>query len=255
MDELIRLDQQLLLALNGSDSQWLDNCFLMITQTGTWIPLILVLLYVLLKNRPWREVLLFVACLALVIFVADRFSSGFCKPFFHRFRPSHEPALEGLVDLVGDRRGGLYGFISSHAANTFGAWAFVSLYFRRRLVSLTVLLWACCSSYSRIYLGLHYPGDILFGALWGLTSGVGCYFLMCLVARQSPFVRTLKGYRPNPYGLSPEPLRVPVPTLKGSTNTLLGRRCNPEGFGHRDEVLLAITLLLTLLFVGLYALL
>ena len=93
MDELIRFDQQLLLTLNGSESTYLDNIFLMVTKTGTWIPLLLVLLFILLKNRPWREVLLFVVCLALVILIADRFSSGFCKPFFHRFRPSHELVL------------------------------------------------------------------------------------------------------------------------------------------------------------------
>ena len=178
MDELIDFDQHLLLVLNGSDNIWLDNVFQLLTKTVTWVPLILVLLYILLKNRPWREVLLFVVCLALVILVTDRFSSGFCKPFFHRFRPSHEPALEGLVDLVGDRRGGLYGFISSHAANTFGAFAFISLYFRRRAMTLTLFLWACLSSYSRIYLGLHYPGDILVGALWGLLTGTFVYFGM-----------------------------------------------------------------------------
>ena len=110
MEELIRIDQQLLLTLNGSDSVFLDHFFTMVTKTGTWIPLLLILLYVLLKNRPWREVLFFVVALALVILVADRFSSGLCKPLFERFRPSHEPALEGLVDLVDDRRGGLYGF-------------------------------------------------------------------------------------------------------------------------------------------------
>ncbi len=178
MDELIHYDQQLLLALNGSESTFLDQVFLMITKTGTWIPLLLVLLYVLLKNRSWREVLLFVVCLALVILIADRFSSGLCKPLFHRFRPSHEPVLEGLVDLVNDRRGGLYGFISSHAANTFGACTFIAMYLRRRSVTLTLILWACLSSYSRIYLGLHYPGDILAGALFGVFTGLLMYRVM-----------------------------------------------------------------------------
>ena len=176
-EQLEHLDRQLLLTLNGSDSTWLDQVFLLVTKTATWVPLIIVLLCLLWRNRPWREVLLFAIGLALVILVADRFSSGFCKPFFHRFRPSHEPALEGLVDLVGDRRGGLYGFISSHAANTFGATAFIALYFRRRLATFTLLFWACLSSYSRIYLGLHYPGDILAGAIWGLLTGTGVYLL------------------------------------------------------------------------------
>ncbi len=211
MDELIHIDQQLLLTLNGSDSVFLDHFFTMVTKTGPWIPMLLVLLYILLKNRPWREVLFFVVALALVILVADRFSSGLCKPFFERFRPSREPALEGLVDLVDDRRGGLYGFISSHAANTFGAWAFIALYMRRRVATLTLLLWACLSSYSRIYLGLHYPGDILAGALFGTLTGCTFYWLLCLACArwfqplrpEWPVAPTLLGYYSNPDGIQP----------------------------------------------------
>ena len=189
MEEVIRFDQQLLLMLNGSDSVWLDQVMLHITKTATWIPLIAALLILLLKNRPWREVVLFVLSLALVILVCDQFASTLCKPLFHRFRPSHEPALQGLVDLVNDRRGGPYGFISSHAANTFGAFTFIALYLRRiaprRLIlpsKVTILMWACLSSYSRIYLGLHYPGDILAGAAAGLLFGTLIYFLMSFFA-------------------------------------------------------------------------
>ena len=179
MDQLIEFDHQLLLALNGSDSVWLDQVMMYVTRTATWIPLILALLVVLLRLRPWREVLLAVVGLALVVLLCDQFASSLCKPLFERYRPSHEPQLLGLVDLVGGRRGGLYGFISSHAANTFGAFMFVTLYLRRfikrRLLvvlsSASVFLWACLSSYSRIYLGLHYPGDILFGSLSGLLIG------------------------------------------------------------------------------------
>ena len=179
MDRLIEFDHQLLLALNGSDSVWLDQVMMYVTRTATWIPLILALLVVLLRLRPWREVLLAVVGLALVVLLCDQFASSLCKPLFERYRPSHEPQLFGLVDLVGGRRGGLYGFISSHAANTFGAFMFVTLYLRRfikrRLLvvlsSASVFLWACLSSYSRIYLGLHYPGDILFGSLSGLLIG------------------------------------------------------------------------------------
>ena len=193
MGELIRFDQQLLLSLNGSDSVWLDQVMLYVTRTATWIPLMLALLIMLLRLRPWREVLLAIVGLALVVLACDQFASSLCKPLFERYRPSHEPQLLGLVDLVGGRRGGLYGFVSSHAANTFGAFMFVTLYLRRiisrRLLvvlsSASVLLWACLSSYSRIYLGLHYPGDILFGALAGLLIGWLVFrFFHRLVSRQ-----------------------------------------------------------------------
>lgn len=225
MDELIHFDQQLLLTLNGSDSSYLDHFFLMVTKTGTWIPLLLVLLYVLLKNRPWREVVFFVIALALVIVIADRFSSGFCKPFFARFRPSHEPTLEGLVDIVDGYRGGLYGFISSHAANTFGAWAFIALYMRRRVASVTVFLWACLSSYSRIYLGLHYPGDILMGAFFGILTGACLYTLFLFAC-----ARWLDPLRPD----------WPVaPTAYGSLSS-------PDGIKSCDARLIAYTFLVTL---------
>lgn len=191
MDWLIRFDQQLLLAMNGSDSVWLDHVMLYVTRTATWIPLIIALLVVLLRLRPWREVLMVAVSLALVVLVCDQFASSLCKPLFHRYRPSHEPALLGMVDLVNGRRGGLYGFISSHAANTFGTLMFLVLYLRHAISrrwlyvfsSVTIFFWACLSSYSRIYLGLHYPGDIFVGILAGLFFGWLIYRLFFLASR------------------------------------------------------------------------
>ena len=179
MEEVISFDQRLLLALNGSERTYVDNIFLMVTKTGTWVPLLLVLLYILLKNRPWREVLLVVAAMALLILITDRFSSGFCKPFFHRFRPSHEPLLEGLVDLVEGRRGGLYGFISSHAANTAGLAFFCTFLFRRRWFSWLMAAWMLLVCYSRMYLGVHYPGDLIAGILLGALCAAVTFGSYC----------------------------------------------------------------------------
>ena len=171
IDQLISFDRELLLFLNGSDSAFLDGIFLSITSTGTWIPLFLCMLYVVLKNNNARRYLILLGLTFLLVVVSDRFSSGLCKPFFHRLRPSHDPSMEGLVDLVNNYRSGMYSFISGHATNTFAIAIYFSLIFRNRLTTVVMFSWALLSSYSRIYLGLHYPGDILAGAVSGSLIG------------------------------------------------------------------------------------
>ena len=89
-----------------------------------------------------------------------------------------------LVDVVDGYRGGKYGFISSHAANTFAVCCFVSLLIRNTWMTVSLVIWACLCSYSRIYLGVHYPGDILFGALWGMFVGTGFYYLFVYLQKK-----------------------------------------------------------------------
>lgn len=180
----ITFDQQLLLRLNGSDSLFWDNVMTGITSTVAWIPVGAVLFYVFIKNNSMRVVGLIVLFFALTILLADQFSSSFCKPYFARFRPAQDPQLMYLVDVVNDYRGGRYGFISSHASNTFGVFVFVSLLIRNVWMTGSMFLWALLCSYSRIYLGVHYPGDIFFGMLWGLLCGALCYFLFSYCQRR-----------------------------------------------------------------------
>ena len=130
IQRLIGFDQELLLKLNGSDSLFWDGFMWISTNMLTWIPLAVVLLYVILKNNKIKEALVIIALLGVVIALADQISSGICKPYFTRFRPTQDPELMFQIDIVNGYRGGIYGFISSHAANTFGVAVFLSLIFK-----------------------------------------------------------------------------------------------------------------------------
>ena len=177
IQQLISLDKELLLQYNGSDSLFWDGFMWIATNMLTWIPLAIGLLYVIFKNNKWKESLLIIVLLALVITFSDQISFGFCKPYFARFRPTQDPELMYQIDIVNGYRGGIYGFISSHAANTFGIAIFLSLIIRSWSLGIVLIVWAILNAYSRIYLGVHYPGDILFGTLTGLSVGILMYLL------------------------------------------------------------------------------
>ena len=174
---IIDFDKYLLLALNGSDSIFWDGCMKVYTSISIWIPLILVLFYILMKNNSLKDFLLLLLFVVLVVTFTDITSSWICKPFFARWRPTNDPELMYLVDVVDNIRGGKYGFTSSHAANSFGIATFLMLLVKNRALSLSLILWAALNAFTRIYLGVHYPGDILAGAFIGVTVGWGLYRL------------------------------------------------------------------------------
>ena len=201
IQRLIGFDQELLLKLNGSDSLFWDGFMWISTNMLTWIPLAVVLLYVILKNNKIKEALVIIALLGVVIALADQISSGICKPYFTRFRPTQDPELMFQIDIVNGYRGGIYGFISSHAANTFGVAVFLSLIFKSGSLAIILFIWATLNAISRIYLGVHYPGDIFFGTLVGVGVGILIYMiykkLQQKLLKQSNFISnqyTSSGY-------------------------------------------------------------
>lgn len=171
LETLTNIDTQLTLLLNGSDSQLLDTIAITATKTATWIPLGILLLYVLIRMGNWKNLLLVVICVALAITLADQVASGIFKPWVARLRPSHNPELEGVIDLVNNYRGGRYGFFSSHAANTCALAVFLSMLFRNKAFAWLMGSWVLLNSWTRLYLGVHYVGDITAGLIWGVCVG------------------------------------------------------------------------------------
>lgn len=171
------LDTSLTLAINSCHSPFFDNFFYIYTQTWTWIPAILVLLVWMWRKWGVRS-LYVVAGIALCILLSDQISSSLLKPLVARLRPTYNPEIADLIHTVNGYRGGRYGFVSSHAANAATFVTFTALVFRNRLYTILLSLWAFLTAYSRVYLGVHYVGDVLCGALIGVLVGMGVYFVL-----------------------------------------------------------------------------
>ncbi len=172
---LSTLDTSLTLAINSCHSPFYDNFFYIYTQTWTWIPAILVLLVWMWRKWGIRSLYVVVG-IALCILLADQISSSLLKPLVARLRPTHNPEIADLIHTVNGYRGGRYGFVSSHAANAATFVIFTALIFRNRIYTILLSLWAFLTAYSRVYLGVHYVGDVLCGALIGVLVGIGVYF-------------------------------------------------------------------------------
>lgn len=201
LQRLIDMDRQVLLALNGSDSLYMDGVMRVYTSTAVWVPVALVLLLVVLKNNSPRIGLLTVLAVALTIVATDQVSSHLIKPLVGRLRPCNDPTIMHLIDTVNGYRSNGYSFTSSHACNSFGIFTVVSLLIRNRLLSLSLLLWAVINSYSRIYLGVHYPGDILCGALLGAVIGTVVYLIFNFIRHKVEYssVRITANYTSSGY--------------------------------------------------------
>jgi len=186
------IDRQLLLDINGSDSLYLDRLVRTLTNGLTWIPLYLSLFYMVMKNNDnFRRLLLVLGGAGLCVLLAGTVDDAIVKPLVARWRPTHDPQIGILVDIVDGYRGGKYGFFSAHASNTMSIATFFCWLARSRRLSIALVIWSLVNCWTRMYLGVHFPGDILVGLIWGITVGTGVYFLYRRLTRDMYTPRNL----------------------------------------------------------------
>lgn len=178
MNPILQLDQQATLSLNGSESIFWDNLMITITNTWSWTLVIIAILYVLFHNKDLKEGLIILLTIGLMIFLADRLCSGFVKPYVARWRPTQDPQIMYLVDVVNGYRGGRFGFFSGHACNTFCMATFLALLFKSRILSYTLYFWSITTTFTRLYLGVHYLGDVTIGLIIGIGFGILFYYIL-----------------------------------------------------------------------------
>ena len=180
---LERLDQQLFLFLNSFNSPLWDQVMHAISGRIIWAPLYLAIL-ICLGIKHQRKFIIILLFIILSVALADQISVHLFKNIIQRLRPCHEPSLEGLVHLVNGECGGMFGFVSSHATNSFNVALISLLFIRKRWYTVSIIFWALVVGYSRIYLGVHYPGDVICGSILGAFLGWSIYKLYILTDKK-----------------------------------------------------------------------
>jgi undecaprenyl-diphosphatase len=188
LEKELHLERELFFSLNGSNSTFWDDFFYICTNPWTWLIFGACFLWVFTYKKNWKEIVCILVAIGLLVLLTDQISSGFFKPFFHRFRPTHHPDFMNQVKIVFNYRGGNYGFISGHATNLFGFATFCALIFRNKLFTFTIFLFALLISYSRIYIGVHFISDVVVGAFVGTLIGVFVYLLYNWMRRRWLFM-------------------------------------------------------------------
>ncbi len=172
LDWLIELDKELLLAINGWNSSFFDPIMVFITSKWSGIPIYIALLYMIFRKRDTKTAILMVAAVLLTFALTDQLAVHLFKNTIERFRPSWDPTTEHLIRML-EYKGGKYGFISNHAANFFGLAVISSGILKKRWYTIFIFCWSAAVAYSRVYVGKHFPGDVICGAMFGALVGWG----------------------------------------------------------------------------------
>lgn len=215
------MDLTLLRIVNGYHTPMADSMMTILTNGLTWIPLYAALVFIIFRNNDsTRAALLVVGGAALCVLLTAGVSEFAVKPLFHRPRPTFDPAVCASINIVDNMRGSGYSFFSAHSANTFGIALYVSLTAKNRLLTAAMMLWSLLNCYTRLYLGVHYPSDILAGLVFGAVAATITYSICVRVGRKLH--------------------------LKAETS-------HTDGYNMRDVCLVAIVLILTLIAATAYA--
>lgn len=172
------MDMQVLSIFNGSDNIMLDQMVQILTSGLTWIPLYVMLFFVVMRNNETMgQIALVVGSAIFCVLFADGLVDGIIKQLAERWRPSNDPTFKYMVQVVDDIRPKGYSFCSAHAANTMSLAVFFSLLIRSKMLTITLVIWSLINCWTRLYLGVHYPSDILCGMIIGIIVGILVYLL------------------------------------------------------------------------------
>lgn len=172
------MDMQVLSIFNGSDNIMLDQMVQILTSGLTWIPLYVMLFFVVMRNNETMgQIALVVGSAIFCVLFADGLVDGIIKQLAERWRPSNDPTFKYMVQVVDDIRPKGYSFCSAHAANTISLAVFFSLLIRSKMLTITLVIWSLINCWTRLYLGVHYPSDILCGMIIGIIVGILVYLL------------------------------------------------------------------------------
>lgn len=184
IDYLITLDTDIFLWLNSHHAPYWDVVMKLASSKLIWVPMYVSLLLAYIRAYGWRSAMAAVVLTVLAVTLADQITASVVRPYFERMRPSNpDNPISQFVHIVDGYRSGKYGFPSCHAANTFAVVTFTSLIFNRWKFTLFILFWALLNCYSRVYLGVHYPGDLLVGSIIGCMAGAVCFLLGSVLVR------------------------------------------------------------------------